>query len=78
MKKNKTSNDGDKSSVKELNPPPNYISERLKIWDKVKLKYEADIASKQKLPIKVTLPDGKEIDATSWKTMPYDIARGIR
>lgn len=78
MKKNKPSNDGDKSSVKELNPPPNFISERLKIWDKMKLKYNSEIASKPKQSIKVTLPDGKEVDATSWETTAYDIAKSIR
>lgn len=29
------------------------------------------------VPIKVTLPDGKSIDAIAWKTTPYDIAKGI-
>lgn len=28
-------------------------------------------------PVKVTLPDGKELEAMSWKTTPYDIAAGI-
>lgn len=79
MKKNKTgSNDGDKSSAKELNPAPSYITERLTIWDKLKAKYESEIASKPKEAIKVTLPDGKEVEATAWKTTAYDIAKGIR
>jgi threonyl-tRNA synthetase len=29
------------------------------------------------VPIKVTLPDGKVIDAVAWKTTPMDIAKGI-
>ena len=32
---------------------------------------------KDSKPIKVTLPDGKQVDAESWKTTPYQIACGI-
>lgn len=79
MKKNKTgSSDGDKSSAKELNPAPSYIAERLTIWDNLKAKYESEIASKSKQLIKVTLPDGKELEATAWETTAYDIAKSIR
>ncbi|EDO31194.1 predicted protein, partial [Nematostella vectensis] len=28
-------------------------------------------------PIKITLPDGKEIEGLSWKTTPYEIACSI-
>lgn len=76
MKKSKS--DGDKSSAKELSPPPNYIQERLTIWDKLKEKYWSDLATKPKKAIKVKLPDGKEVEATSWETTAYDIAKGIR
>lgn len=78
MKKNKPVADGDKSSAKELNPAPNYIAERLTIWDKLKAKYELEITNKPKQPIKVTLPNGKEVEATAWTTTAYDIAKGIR
>lgn len=79
MKKNKTgSSDGDKTSAKEMNPAPSYITERLSIWDKLKAKYESEIASKPKQTIKVTLPDGKEVEATAWETTAYDIAKNIR
>lgn len=79
MKKNKSaSNDGDKSSAKELNPPPNYIEERLAIWDKLKTKYLSNLAEKTKNSIKVKLPDGKEVEAIAWETTAYDIAKGIR
>lgn len=79
MKKNKSvSNDGEKSSSKELNPPPDYLATRLIIWDKLKAQYEDDMAKKAKELIKVTLPDGKEIEGTAWTTTAYDIAKGIR
>ena len=38
----------------------------------------AEKAEKDSKAIKVTLPDGKQVDAESWKTTPYQIACGIR
>uniref|UniRef100_A0A8C6PPZ6 threonine--tRNA ligase n=1 Tax=Nothobranchius furzeri TaxID=105023 RepID=A0A8C6PPZ6_NOTFU len=35
-------------------------------------------AAKDSKPIKVTLPDGKVVEAESWKTTPYQVASGIR
>lgn len=35
------------------------------------------MAAKPKNPIKVTLPDGKQVDATSWESTAYDVAKGI-
>lgn len=69
---------GDKSSAKELNPPPSYIADRLALWDKLKAQYDMEIAGKPNTSIKVTLPDGKVVDASAWKTTAYDIAKGIR
>jgi threonyl-tRNA synthetase len=40
-------------------------------------KYKADLAAKDVKPIKVKLPDGKEIAGESWRTTPYNIAEGI-
>ncbi|XP_022920740.2 threonine--tRNA ligase 1, cytoplasmic isoform X2 [Onthophagus taurus] len=68
---------GDKSSVTELKPWPSYIQERLVIWDKLKNQYDEELAKKDKNPIKVTLPDGKVVEAMSWSTTAYDVAKGI-
>ncbi|KAF7264240.1 hypothetical protein GWI33_000437 [Rhynchophorus ferrugineus] len=68
---------GDKSSVGELKPPPSFIEERLNLWNKLKSEYDADIASKPETSIKVTLPDGKVINAVAWKTTVYDVAKSI-
>ncbi|XP_039278005.1 threonine--tRNA ligase 1, cytoplasmic isoform X2 [Nilaparvata lugens] len=65
------------TGVSEMKPWPSYIQERLSLWDKLKAEYEADLAAKASQPITVTLPDGKEIKGESWKTSPYDIAKGI-
>ncbi|KAJ8958632.1 hypothetical protein NQ318_016357 [Aromia moschata] len=68
---------GDKAAVKELNPAPSYIGERLALWNKLKAEYDAELNNKPEKSIKVTLPDGKIVEAIAWKTTAYDIARGI-
>ncbi|KAK6624040.1 Threonine--tRNA ligase 1, cytoplasmic [Polyplax serrata] len=68
---------GDKEGLAELNPWPSYIQERNQLWDKLKANYEAEIAAKVPTPIKITLPDGKVVEGQSWRTTPYDIAKGI-
>lgn len=35
------------------------------------------MAAKPRQLIKVTLPDGKVVEGTSWESTPYDIAKGI-
>ncbi|XP_074935383.1 threonine--tRNA ligase 1, cytoplasmic isoform X2 [Phalacrocorax aristotelis] len=64
----------------ELNPWPAFISERLEMYNKLKAEHDALLAERaanDSKPIKVTLPDGKQVDAESWKTTPYQIACGI-
>lgn len=43
----------------------------------MKAEYEADLQSKASTEITVTLPDGKEVPAQSWRTTPYEVAKGI-
>lgn len=65
----------------QLSPWPDYINQRLEMYHKLKAEHDAllaERAAKESQPIKVTLPDGKQIDAESWKTTPYQIASGIR
>ncbi|GFV07624.1 threonine--tRNA ligase 1, cytoplasmic [Trichonephila clavipes] len=61
----------------ELKPWPTYIQERLLMWDELYAQYEAELQKKVPEPIKVTLPDGKEVDGESWRTTPYQVAQGI-
>lgn len=64
----------------ELNPWPEYINTRLEMYNKLKAEHDsilAEKAEKDSKPIKVTLPDGKQVNAESWKTTPYQIACGI-
>ncbi|XP_015603700.1 threonine--tRNA ligase, cytoplasmic isoform X2 [Cephus cinctus] len=67
----------EKISISELKPWPSFIQERLKLWDKLKAEYDAEIAAKPVTDITVTLPDGKEIIGQAWRSTPYEIARGI-
>uniref|UniRef100_A0AAQ6A4L4 threonine--tRNA ligase n=1 Tax=Amphiprion ocellaris TaxID=80972 RepID=A0AAQ6A4L4_AMPOC len=63
-----------------LSPAPQYIDERLTLYTKLKAEHEslmAERAAKDSKPIKVTLPDGKVVEAESWKTTPYQVACGI-
>jgi len=51
------------------------------MYNKLKAEHDALLAERaanDSKPIKVTLPDGKQVDAESWKTTPYQIACGIR
>uniref|UniRef100_A0A8C1QN79 threonine--tRNA ligase n=1 Tax=Cyprinus carpio TaxID=7962 RepID=A0A8C1QN79_CYPCA len=78
-KKNKNAG-GDAGGRAELNPLPQYIDERLSIYNKLKAEHDAllsEKAEKDSKPIKITLPDGKVVDGESWKTTPYQVACGI-
>lgn len=56
---------------------PAFFAHRIAIFDKLKAEQDKALAEKPREPITVTLPDGKELPATSWETSPADIARGI-
>lgn len=61
----------------ELDPPPAYLQSRIEMFDRLKTEYDAMVAAKERTPIKVTLPDGKEVEGRAWETTPYDVAAGI-
>ncbi|CAG8589813.1 1087_t:CDS:10 [Ambispora gerdemannii] len=77
-KKSKTSKDvGENSYPLELNPPPEYISFRIKLFEQWKAEYDEEIKNKPRVPITVTLPDGQTKPAVSWESSPLDIAKEI-
>eukprot|EP00063_Salmo_salar_P053394 XP_014028229.1 PREDICTED: threonine--tRNA ligase, cytoplasmic-like [Salmo salar] len=79
-KKKKKAAAGDAGGKTELSPPPGYVEERLSLYTKLKEEHDAlmaERAEKDSKPIKVTLPDGKVVEAESWKTTPYQVAAGI-
>ncbi|CAO2592330.1 Threonine--tRNA ligase 1, cytoplasmic, partial [Lemmus lemmus] len=78
--KKKNKDGGGDGGRAELNPWPEYINTRLDMYNKLKAEHDSILAEKaanDSKPIKVTLPDGKQVDAESWKTTPYQIACGI-
>ncbi|CAF2400450.1 unnamed protein product [Rotaria sp. Silwood2] len=66
-----------KSTLTELNPPPDYIPNRIKVWEELKTKYQNYVAAQPQVDITITLPDGKKLPGKAWKTTPNEIAQGI-
>lgn len=60
-----------------MSPPPGYIEDRIKLYDKLKQEYLDELKAKIKEKILITLPDGKVVEGMSWQTTPYEIASGI-
>lgn len=73
-KKKKGKSEG---GLTELNPPPAFIEERDQIFNKLYAEYLEEVAKKPRAPIKITLPDGKVVEGTSWETTPYAVASDI-
>jgi len=71
----------DTSQLKELDPPPEYIEHRQKLWDKCKVDFLNDLERKESAPILVRAKDKdfneKQVEAKSWKTSPIDVAKEI-
>ncbi|VDD93447.1 unnamed protein product [Enterobius vermicularis] len=65
-----------KASV-EMSPWADFIEERLALFDKLMERYKAELAAKEHKPIKITLPDGKEVSGEAWKTTPFEVAESI-
>ncbi|KAF2121965.1 hypothetical protein BDV96DRAFT_562722 [Lophiotrema nucula] len=76
-KKDKKKGGDDGGRPLELATKPAYFDHRIQIFEKLKAKYDEDIAQKAREKIDITLPDGKVIVGESWVTSPADIARGI-
>ncbi|OTA53020.1 threonyl-tRNA synthetase [Hypoxylon sp. EC38] len=61
----------------EMNPPPEFLKTRLELFDRLKKKYDEDVARKPREQITITLPDGSVKIGTSWETTPGDIAKSV-
>ncbi|KAI1802753.1 threonyl-tRNA synthetase [Daldinia bambusicola] len=61
----------------EMTPPPDFLKSRLELFDRLKKKYDEDIAKKPREQITITLPDGSTKTGTSWETTPGEIAKGV-
>lgn len=61
----------------ELSPAPQFIAHRVEVFNKLKAKFDAEIAAKPRVPITITLADGSIKQGTAWETTPANIAKGI-
>ena len=64
--------------VKELDPLPDFIASRQKLWEQFKAENDAFLASQTSCHVDVVLhlPTGdKKVVADSWKASPYSLAR---
>ncbi|KAI1471842.1 threonyl-tRNA synthetase [Daldinia caldariorum] len=61
----------------EMTPPPDFLKTRLELFDRLKKKYDEDIAKRPREQITITLPDGSIKIGTSWETTPGEIAKGV-
>ncbi|KAG5420241.1 THS1 [Candida metapsilosis] len=76
-KKKEKKQSQESSSPLYLDPQPAFLEERIKLFEELKAKYDAEIAAKEKKPIKITLKDGSVKEGTSYETSPMDIANSI-
>ena len=60
-----------------MDPPPAYFAERVAMFDRLKAEHDKKVATFERKPIKVTLPDGKVVEGKAWETTPYDVAAQI-
>ncbi|XP_064653248.1 threonine--tRNA ligase 1, cytoplasmic-like [Lineus longissimus] len=76
-KKKKQEASGGDGHPLEMSPPPGFLAERIALFDRLKADYDTWVAAQERKPIKVTLPDGKQVDGLAWQTTPYEVAKGI-
>lgn len=76
-KEKKAKGDGGDGRPLMLDPAPAFFDHRIQIFEKLKAKYDEEIAQKPRENITITLGDGKILEGQSWVTSPGEIARNI-
>jgi len=61
----------------ELSPPPSFIADRNRIFDRVKAEHAEWLAKQPREDIQITMPNGDVRIGKSWEITPGEIARGI-
>ncbi|KAF8556608.1 threonyl-tRNA synthetase [Imleria badia] len=61
----------------ELQPPPDYIDQRIRLFERLRVEYDEFVKAQPREPITITLPDGSERKGTSWETSPLDVAKEV-
>ena len=77
VKKEKGGDGGADTGPLELSPSAPFLDKRLGLYEKLKSKYDAEIAAKPREPITITLADGSIKQGIAWETTPGEIAKGI-
>lgn len=67
----------------QVKNPPNFIKERLKLFEILKKDHQLSFAMYEKKGdtsngITVRVADGRTVEGEVWKTTPYQVAAGIR
>ncbi|CEP23795.1 THS1 [Cyberlindnera jadinii] len=76
-KNKKDKNAGAVSSAIYLDPQPEFIDERIQLFEKLKGEYDTFVASQPRSAIKITLKDGSVKEGVAWETSPFEIAKEI-
>jgi len=69
-----------KSGPKKPTPKkdlPDFVKYRMQVWDELESKQAEEAKKNPRIPIKITLPDGKQMDGVANETTPLDIATKI-
>lgn len=61
----------------QLDPLPDFIPYRIKLFEKLKSQYDEEVAQKERAKINVTLDNDRMEVGTAWETTPAFIARQI-
>ncbi len=61
----------------QLDPLPEFIPYRIKLFEKLKSQYDEEVAQKERVKINVTLDNDRMEIGTAWETTPAFIARQI-
>ncbi|GMG56023.1 unnamed protein product [Ambrosiozyma monospora] len=77
QKKDKKKGANESARSLYVEPQPEFIDHRIKIFEQLKAKADAEFAKKERVPIKITLKDGAIKEGTSYETSPFEIAKAI-
>ena len=47
------------------------------MYDRLKAEYDAFVAQQARVPLKVKLADGREMEGTAWQTTPFEVAKTL-
>lgn len=73
----KTKNSNKIGGPFKLSPNPQYIEERIKIYDNIIQQQRKAFETVNKRPIQITLKDGKVLEGKSFETTPIELAKKI-